>query len=113
MHELSITRGILAVALDEAAKHHAEKIRSLTVTVGAYSGAVPQCVEEYFRILSRGTIADGAELEFVKETGRIACHACGFTGEVPPFTALCPRCGSDDLTLLSGMGLILTSMEVD
>ena len=62
MHEMAITRSVLSIALDEAKKHNARAVRSVELLIGEYSGAIPACVEEYFNILSRGTIAEHARL---------------------------------------------------
>lgn len=113
MHELSITRSVLCIALEEAALHNAKKIRSVTLLIGAYSGAVPDCIEEYFKLLSRGTIAEGAHLYCKTPPARILCRACGYEGETRPFYALCPQCQSADIFLLSGTEFCVDSLEVD
>ena len=113
MHEMSITQSVLAIALDEASRHNARRIRSITLLIGQYSGVVPACVQEYFAIASRGTIAEDAVLNIQTPAPRVACRVCGFEGETKPFYALCPACQSSDIRLLSGTEYLVESLEVE
>ena len=113
MHEMAITRSVLSIALDEANKHNARVIRSVELLIGEYSGAVPTCVEEYFRILSRGTIAESARLVIKKQPARVSCADCGYDGETKPFYALCPACGGEHIRILSGTQFCVNSLEVE
>ena len=64
MHELSITRNILSIALEKANAAHANKIRKINLVIGELSGIVDECVQFNFGFLSEDTIAAEATLFF-------------------------------------------------
>lgn len=113
MHELAITQGILAFALDEAVKRGAEKVTALAVSVGALSGIVPDCIETYFALVAEGTLAEGAKLTFRRVPATVRCAECGAERELPDFRLRCPACTSRRVELLSGREAYIESMEIE
>lgn len=57
MHELSIMKAMLNVALQHAQKAEARKITAINLVIGQTSGIVDECVQFYFGFVSKGTIA--------------------------------------------------------
>ena len=70
MHELSITQEILRYSLQEALRQGADKIRTIRLRLGPFSGIVPECIQMYLDLLSEGTIAQGAKIEAVIHNAR-------------------------------------------
>ena len=70
MHELAITEGIISAAVPEAEKHGAKRILKIHLKIGELSGVLPECIQYYFDIASRGTIAEKALLSDTFKTGR-------------------------------------------
>ena len=62
MHELAIMQGVVRVCEREAAKEGFGRVESVTLSVGAVSGVVPECLAEFFPIAAKGTVAEGARL---------------------------------------------------
>ncbi len=113
MHELAITEGIIEAAVPEAKRHGARKILEIRLKIGELSGVLPECIQEYFNIASRGTIAEGARLSVEKIPVTIECKGCGYSGEIPKRKIFCPRCQSADFTLTSGREYFVDSLEVE
>ena len=113
MHELSITQSIVNIAVDTAKEHGVQKVHSIRVRIGEYSGIVSQCVQQYFDILSKGTAAEGAVLDMKRIPITMRCKVCGAENEIDKFNIRCPDCGSTDLKLLTGHEFYVESMEVD
>ena len=113
MHELAITQSILKIALDTAAGQHARRIRAIRLTLGPFSGVVPDCVQMYLDVLAKGTIAEGAKIEARTLPLRVQCRACGQVSEIDRRHIACPACGSVDLHRLSGREFLVDSLEVD
>ncbi len=78
MHELSITRNIVAIAVENA---RGAKVLRVTVEIGRLSAVMPDAVRFCFDVVSRGTLAEGAALEILEVAGRARCTSCAV--EVP------------------------------
>ena len=56
MHELALTEGILQIVREQAEKNGFERVLEISLRVGEYSGIVPECLLEFFPIVSKGTV---------------------------------------------------------
>lgn len=112
MHELAITEQILKTALGEASKTNAVRVSRISLKVGQWSTIEPTCVDAYFRIISRGTIAEGADLAIESVQVTFECNSCGsrYTPEGERFA--CPHCGGAAGEVISGRELYIESIEV-
>ena len=113
MHELSITQSILDISLKAAQAQHARRIRTIRLTIGPFSGVVPECVQMYLDVLAKGTIAEGAKIEAKTLPLRVRCRTCGQESEIDRRHIACPFCGGLDLQRLSGRELLVDNLEVD
>ncbi len=112
MHELGIAQEILEVAVAEGAKHGAEKVTRVTLSVGVLRGVVPETLSFLFSHVAAGTMADGAALEVTEEPVTVACETCG-PREAREFVLSCPACGSDAVALSGGEALRIVSLEIE
>lgn len=113
MHELAITQSILDIAQKAAREHGVKKVREVRIKLGEYSGVVPQCVQYYFDVISKGTVAEGAELKMEHLPILMRCHQCAWEGQIDKRHIICPACGSTQLKLLQGREFYVESLEVD
>ncbi len=113
MHELAITQSILDIAKKAAEEHGARKVQSVRIMLGEYSGVVPQCIQYYFDVISKDTIAEGAVLDIRRLPVVIHCNVCGRESEIERLHVSCPLCGSTDLKLIQGREFYIESMEVE
>ena len=108
MHELGITRNIVAIVSEAAA---GRPVRRVTLEVGRLSGVVSDAIAFCFDVVAEGTVLQGAALDIVEIAGAARCQACGAEVETPTLFAACP-CGSRRLTRLRGEELKIKSMEL-
>ncbi|MDD6763003.1 MAG: hydrogenase maturation nickel metallochaperone HypA [Clostridiales bacterium] len=113
MHELSITQSILNIALSSAENAGAKKINSIKITLGEMTGCVPQYIQEYFDIVSDGTIAAHAKLEFKTVPAVAQCADCGKETRLIRFRFRCEHCGSQKLTIVSGKEFLVDSIDIE
>lgn len=114
MHELTVTEGILRVALASARQHQAQRITAIELTIGALTSIIDDSVQFYFDLLSPNTIAAGAVLHFNRAPATAACQACGCQWPVmPPLPSACPQCGRQQLVVSGGDQFQVTSIEID
>jgi len=113
MHEYSVTESLLALALEKAGEAGAGKITRINLVLGEMSGIVGECVELYFDLLSRDTIASGAELAFEKVPTRLRCHKCDNVYTPQNGSWACPACREIGLEIISGRECYMESIEVE
>ena len=129
MHELSITQSLFELTLREAERAGAQRVARLDIRVGALTGIVADSVRFYYEMLSKGTLAEGAQLHFERVLPVARCRRCG--AETPlhdpdgsearfahawleAFAALtCPACHADDFELVGGHDFALVSIDVE
>jgi len=111
MHELPITEGILKIATEAAG---GRRIVTIHLVVGELSSIVDDSVQFYFDMLSKGTPAESAVLNFQRLPATATCSACGLVfGVKAPLVPECPQCGSVLLAITGGRELRVESIEVD
>lgn len=113
MHEMAITQSILDIALSEAEKHQASRVEKIKIRIGEYSGVVPQLIQEYYNIISEGTLAERAELVLETIPVTVLCKDCGKENRIDKRKVKCPVCGSTQLKLLTGREFYVESLEVE
>lgn len=114
MHELSVTQGVLDIALSAARNANAGRIITIDLLVGELTSFVDDSIQFYFDILSKGTAAEGAQLRIQREPALATCGQCGhkFRATIPLLPA-CPGCGSSYVRVTGGNALRVESIEVD
>jgi hydrogenase nickel incorporation protein HypA/HybF len=113
MHELPITEGLLNLALKHANEAGAARITQLNLVIGQLSSVVDDSIQFYWDIMSKGTIAEGAKLEFRRVPALLRCWNC--TVEFTPNGRdyLCPTCGSSRVKIIAGDDFLLESIDVE
>lgn len=113
MHEQNICESLLALAIQHAEQADAARILRIYLVVGEYSGVVDSSVEYFFSFLSKGTIAEGAEIEFMHVPAQMRCRNCN-TVFIPERLSLnCPNCNEQQVEIASGRELYIESLEVE
>ncbi len=109
MHELSITRSIVAI-VEEAA--HGRRVRRVRLDVGRFSGVVPDALLFCFDVVAQGTALDGATLDINEIAGLSRCRQCGTEFETATLFQAC-TCGSHSIDRLAGEELKIREMELE
>ena len=108
MHELGITRNIVAIVGEAAA---GRRVQRVTLEVGKLSGVMSDAIAFCFETVAHGTALEGAKLDIVEIDGAARCEACGEEVATLTLFAAC-ACGSRRLTRLRGEELNIKSMEL-
>jgi len=127
MHEWILAEGILKGALGAA---KGGSIRKLVLRIGEFRQINPTLLASILKEISKGTEAEGMEVEIETTKGRIECLDCGgeFSFDQLPLTASqkecvhffpstlrafgCPKCGSPRLRVSGGRELEIKSIVV-
>ena len=113
MHELALTEGIISIVESEKKKHGFEKVSEISLKLGEYSGVIPECVEEFFPIASRGTAAAGAKLIFERVPAEFECRECAWHGGLEKGSFTCPACGGENLKMTAGREFYVENIKVE
>lgn len=113
MHEMVLTQSILNIALTEAERNKAARVLEIRIKAGALAGVLPALVQEYFDIISAGTMAEKARLRIEKTPASITCQDCGEESAAESFVFACPACGSAKIRLLKGREFYVESLEIE
>ncbi|HET9494340.1 MAG TPA: hydrogenase maturation nickel metallochaperone HypA [Chloroflexia bacterium] len=115
MHEHSVTEEMLSVALAAAEQAGAPHITGIHLVIGDLSGITEDSVRFYFDMLSPGTPAEGAHLDFRREEAVATCLDCGerFVGSDPgvPLARPCPACVGARIGIEGGDRFYLESID--
>jgi hydrogenase nickel incorporation protein HypA/HybF len=109
MHELSITRNIVAIVSEAAGNR---RVRQVTIEVGRLSGVVPDAIAFCFDVVAKDTMLDGARLDIRLIDGRARCDECGSEFATETVFERCP-CGSNRVSHIAGEELTVTTMELE
>lgn len=113
MHELSVARELIDLAVEQAAIAGASNVVGIRLRLGALSGVIPPALRTAFEAAKIGTPAGRARLSIEEVPPRIDCHTCGVTRELPGVQSRrCPVCGVGAELLTAGDELELVSVEV-
>ena len=109
MHELGITRNIVAIVGDAA---NGRRVRRVMLDIGKLSGVMSEAIAFCFETVAQGTALEGATLEIRQIEGRARCEVCGLDFATETLFTAC-ACGSRRLTRLQGEELNIKSMELE
>jgi hydrogenase nickel incorporation protein HypA/HybF len=109
MHELA-----LAGAVIDTAERHAggRRVTLIQLRLGELRQVVPDSLDFYFEHVARGTLCEGAALEYEIVSAALGCAACG-TSWGPEVSFRCPQCGAADVAVESGNEFEVESIEVE
>ena len=109
MHELGITRNIVAIVAEHAA---GRKVTRVAVDIGRLSGVMSDAVRFCFDVVARGTCAEGATLDIRDIEGKGRCRACHTEFATPQLYSPC-ACGSRDVERIAGEDLKVRQFEFE
>ena len=117
MHELPLTKNILDTALRYAQKTNSQKVAAIVLRLGALRDIKKEWIQHYFNYISKGTIAEGAEILIIPDPIVCHCQDCNKDFEIDRDDyagedILCPNCSTPNYTLISGTKFQIEGIEV-
>jgi hydrogenase nickel incorporation protein HypA/HybF len=110
MHELSITRNVVAIVTEQAGGQRVTRVR---LEIGRLSSVMPDAVRFCFDVCARGTPVEGAALEIIEIPGRGRCDQCDAQMPLSAPAGRCPLCHGGRLRPIAGQELNIKEMEVE
>lgn len=114
MHEMSIVQALIEQVEAEVAKAGSSgRVTGLDLVVGRLSGVHVDSIRFAFEILAPGTVVQDAALRISEPPAHSQCRTCGCRVPIDELTMVCPRCGSEEITIDGGRELVLQSIDLD
>ena len=113
MHELAVTESIRDIAVRRAEEMGARRITQIDLVIGQLSSMIDDCVQFYWDIISRDTLAEGARLCFRRVPAQFACDDCGARYPLRQDDFTCPTCGGSHVKIVSGEEFYVESIDVE
>ena len=113
MHEMSLAEGVLQLIEDAAGRDAFTRVRTIWVEIGRLSGVEPEALAFCFDAVTRGSIAEGAQLEIVHVPGSGHCVECGRDTELEAVYDACRHCGAVPVQVTGGTEMRVKELEVD
>ena len=108
MHELGITRNVVAIVAEHAGD---KNVRRVTLDIGKLSAIMPDAIRFCFDICCKGTRLEGALLTINEIPGRGRCEACNAEMEMDRPGGKC-HCGNNHIKCIAGEEMKIKEMEV-
>ncbi len=112
MHEMSLAEGILQTIEDAAGKEKFNKVLAVWLEIGRLSSVETQAMAFCFDAVTRGSVAEGAQLHIVDVAGAGWCMECAKSVEMAEVFAACPHCGGYQLQVTAGTEMRIKELEV-
>ena len=113
MHELSIANSLVEIASEHAADAGAEKIKTITLRIGALSCVHQDALRFSFELITKDTMLEGAQLEITAVPVTIFCSDCNKESELPGIQSFrCPICDAPTADIRRGRELDIDSIEI-
>ena len=113
MHEMSLASSLVEQLEQVAKRENAKKIVRIDLELGTMSGVEREPFEFAFPIVSKGTAAQGAILNFHEIQLRVKCKNCGAVTMPEYQMILCDECQSTNIRVIEGRDFKVKSMEVE
>ena len=102
MHEMSIAESVLGIVTDTARRAGLARVNAVRLEIGALAAVEVHSLRFCFDSVTRGSVADGAELEIDELPGAAWCFACNGPVTIAARTDDCPACGGARLQVTGG-----------
>jgi len=108
MHELGVTRNIVAIVSEQAGNKIVKRVQ---LDIGKLSAIMPDAIRFCFDVCSKGTPLENATLEINEVPGLASCKECGNEFEIEQLFGRC-KCGSNHIQCIAGDEMKIKEMEI-
>lgn len=115
MHEMALTRNVVDIVLEQAARTGAAEVTAVYVTIGACRDIIDEIFTDMFAWMARNTVAEHAKVLITRIPVTVRCNRCGNVYPIDFFdqsTWTCACCGVRDYCLNTGTEFYISHIEV-
>ena len=112
MHEMSLAEGVLELIEDAARRQEFSKVKTVWLEIGQLACLEVEAMRFCFEAATRGSVAEGAQLEILTTPGSGWCMQCSATVALPEVCSACPQCGTYQVRVTGGTQMRIKELEV-
>jgi hydrogenase nickel incorporation protein HypA/HybF len=112
MHEMSLAEGVLQLIEDTARQQEFSKVTTVWLEIGQLAGVEVAAMRFCFDAVTRGSVAEGAQLEIISTPGAGWCMGCSTSVALSEAFGECPQCGSYQVQVTGGTEMRVKELEV-
>ena len=112
MHEMSLAEGVLQLIEDSARQEEFSKVTTVWLEIGQLAGVEVEAMRFCFDAVTRGSLAEGANLEIIAIPGTAWCMNCSATVTCNEVYGACPQCGTYQIQVTGGTEMRVKELEV-
>ncbi len=114
MHEFSVAESLVDELKRILREHNATSIKSVNIEVGKYSNIIPELLNDAFNLIkNEETFLKDTELKIEVLPLKLRCRECNSEWTPDEIDLRCIRCGSTDIEVLQGMGILLREVILE
>jgi hydrogenase nickel incorporation protein HypA/HybF len=113
MHEMSLAESVLQIIEESARVEDFRRVRTVVLEIGELSAVEADAMRFCFDAVTRGTLAEGANLQIITLLGAGRCLACKIEIAMHESYGLCPACGSPRLQITAGNQMRVKDLAVE
>lgn len=98
MHELGVTRNIVAIVSEQAGE---KQVSRVLLEIGKLSAIMPEAIRFCFDVCCKDTQLENATLQINEVPGLARCQVCGNEFEIEQLFGRC-ECDSNDIACIAG-----------
>lgn len=115
MHEMSLTRSLVDMVLEEAEAAGATEVRTVYLALGDLRDIVEELFDGMFAFMAKGTLAERAKLVITRAPFTVKCNCCKHIYHIDEHdssTWSCSQCKERDYVLNSDMEFSIKAIEL-
>lgn len=112
MHEIGIVKNVIKTVQNYAAENGVSKVSEIVMSVGELSLVVPDYLEKLYPVVVKDTEFEDTKLIVEVVPGLAECEDCDAIFNVVECEGICPDCGSQSKTVLSGQECTIKEIHV-
>jgi hydrogenase nickel incorporation protein HypA/HybF len=113
MHELSVAQNIIEIIQQSVPEPEWKQVAAVRVRIGALAGIVPDSLKFSFQAITAESVLSNARLITEYIPFRVHCRTCNTDTQNEDGFAMCGKCESTDIQVLSGTELQIKEIELD
>jgi hydrogenase nickel incorporation protein HypA/HybF len=113
MHEMSLAEGILQIVEDHARSGAFRRVTAVVLEIGQLSGVEVEALRFAFDAVTRGSVAENAQMQVVSVPGTGWCLGCSRSVTVSQLYDPCPHCGGYQIQVTGGSDMRVKELAVE